>query len=177
MKKRRRVITGTVEGKTAITSDEVMEPITVALAPGMEFFPVWGADEPQRLPHDGKPPKVTSWFPGPSGFRFTYLVLPHKGAETPTDVDVEAAMREAQEKLPGLFEHFDDPDAPGMHQSNTIDWIVVLSGKLSLELDNGQEVELNPGDCVVQNGTRHAWHNRGSEPTVMLGAIFGAESS
>ena len=31
-----------------------------------------------------------------------------------------------------------------------------------LELDNGAEVTLEPGDVVVQNGTRHRWHNRGN---------------
>jgi hypothetical protein len=32
-----------------------------------------------------------------------------------------------------------------------------------LELDDGAEVVLKAGDCVIQNGTRHAWHNRSTD--------------
>jgi quercetin dioxygenase-like cupin family protein len=37
-----------------------------------------------------------------------------------------------------------------------------IEGTVGLELDNGTEVTLRPGDIVVQNGTRHRWHNRGT---------------
>jgi quercetin dioxygenase-like cupin family protein len=50
----------------------------------------------------------------------------------------------------------------------------VLSGELWLELDDGQEVHLQPGDTVIQNGTRHAWHNRSDQTTTILTAIVGA---
>jgi len=52
---------------------------------------------------------------------------------------------------------------------------IVLSGELCMQLDDGVEVHLKPGDSVVQNGTRHAWHNRGSEPCVVVSVIVGAE--
>ena len=50
-----------------------------------------------------------------------------------------------------------------MHTTDTIDFEYVLSGEIALELDDGAEVVLHPGDTVVQNGTRHRWHNRSSE--------------
>ena len=59
-----------------------------------------------------------------------------------------------------------EPDAPGMHTTATIDFEVVLEGEVWLELDDGEEVHLRVGDCVVQNGTRHAWRNRGLWPPV-----------
>ena len=52
---------------------------------------------------------------------------------------------------------------PGMHTTRTIDYGIVLSGEIYLELDEG-EVHLTPGDVVVQRGTRHAWRNRSAEP-------------
>jgi mannose-6-phosphate isomerase-like protein (cupin superfamily) len=63
---------------------------------------------------------------------------------------------------------FDTGDAieeenPEMHTTRTIDYGIVLSGELDLELDEG-EVHLTAGDVVVQRGTRHAWHNRGTVP-------------
>jgi mannose-6-phosphate isomerase-like protein (cupin superfamily) len=48
-------------------------------------------------------------------------------------------------------------------------------GEIWLILDDGAEVHLTPGDCVVQNGTQHAWHNRISEPCVMAGVTVGAK--
>lgn len=66
------------------------------------------------------------------------------------------------------FSHCDTGDAvdeqnPDMHTTRTIDYGIVLSGELDLELDEGA-VHLTAGDVVVQRGTRHAWHNRGTVP-------------
>ncbi|MEC7118185.1 MAG: cupin domain-containing protein [Actinomycetota bacterium] len=50
-----------------------------------------------------------------------------------------------------------------------------MSGEVVLELDDGVEVTLKPGDTVVQNGTRHAWRNRTSEPAVLVVVLIGAK--
>ncbi len=52
-----------------------------------------------------------------------------------------------------------EPDHPGMHTTDTMDFDVIVSGEVYLELDDGAEVLLKAGDCVIQNGTRHASHN------------------
>ena len=41
-------------------------------------------------------------------------------------------------------------------------------------LTDGAEVKLSAGDCVIQNGTRHAWHNRGAVPATVATALVGA---
>jgi uncharacterized cupin superfamily protein len=46
-----------------------------------------------------------------------------------------------------------EPENPGMHTTDTVDFDVVMSGEVYLELDDGSEVLLKAGDCVVQNGT------------------------
>ena len=43
-----------------------------------------------------------------------------------------------------------------------------------LQLDDGAEMHLRAGDTVVQNGTRHAWHNKGSVPCTMVVVLIGA---
>jgi quercetin dioxygenase-like cupin family protein len=68
-----------------------------------------------------------------------------------------------------------EPAHPGMHTTDTVDFDVIASGEVYLELDDGAEVRLKAGDCVIQNGTRHAWHNRSSEKCVISVAIVGAE--
>ena len=63
----------------------------------------------------------------------------------------------------------------GMHTTDTVDYEFVISGEVVLELDDGAEVTLRPGDTVVQNGTRHAWRNRTSEPAVLVVVLVGAK--
>jgi len=48
---------------------------------------------------------------------------------------------------------------PHMHRTQSLDYGVVLSGELVMQLDDGSETRLKPGDVVVQRGTNHAWHN------------------
>ena len=55
-----------------------------------------------------------------------------------------------------------------------VDYAIVISGEIGLELDDGATVRLTPGCVVVQNGTRHAWRNRSSEPAVLAFVLLGA---
>jgi hypothetical protein len=154
-------------------SDEPVEPVTLALLPGAEFHRLWGAEEVPQLPTDGTPAPQQRYFPGPGGFRWSFFTLPPESMAAPESIDFEAALKEVQEKLPGLAEVM-EPDHPGMHTTDTVDFEVILSGEVVLELDDGAEVTLMPGDTVVQNGTRHAWHNRGDLPAVIAVGIIGA---
>jgi len=83
-------------------------------------------------------------------------------------------LEEMQEKLPGMMDVL-EPDHPGMHMTDTVDFDVVISGEVYLELDDGAEVLLKAGDCVIQNGTRHAWRNRSAEKCVIAVTLVGAE--
>jgi quercetin dioxygenase-like cupin family protein len=46
-----------------------------------------------------------------------------------------------------------------MHRSNSIDYGIILSGQVELEVDDGASTLLGPGDIVVQRGTIHLWRN------------------
>jgi quercetin dioxygenase-like cupin family protein len=63
--------------------------------------------------------------------------------------------------------------APRHHRTNPIDYAVVLSGSIELELDN-TTVLLGPGDVLVQRGTIHNWANNGTEPCVIAFILIGA---
>ena len=76
-------------------------------------------------------------------------------------------------RLRGLADHFEKLD-PAMHKTNTVDYAVVYDGEIWLELDNGETMHLKRGDVVVQNGTRHAWRNKGTRPVTMLFFFNGA---
>ena len=169
----RRVVTGhDGRGKAVVVSDEQVEPITVSVAPGSEFVSLWGSDEPQTYPDVGENPSATHWFPPLGGFRFLFFTVPPEvPAELPEDMD--AAVAEMEARLPGMLATLDMEDL-GMHTSDTTDFVVVLAGELVLELDDGAEVLLGPGDTVIQSGTRHRWRNPGSVQAVAAGAMVGA---
>jgi quercetin dioxygenase-like cupin family protein len=98
--------------------------------------------------------------------------FPVDPAAPPADLDISAAVNEAEQKLPGLLGHM-EPDNPGMHTTRSVDVDIVLSGELVLELDDGAETLLRTGDIVVQNGTRHRWHNRGRVPATLVAFLVG----
>jgi len=68
-----------------------------------------------------------------------------------------------------------EEDNPGMHTTKTIDYGIVLSGEITLELDEG-EVHLKKGDVVVQRGTRHAWRNNSLEPCKMAFILISSSN-
>jgi len=169
----RRVVTGqTGDGKSVFVSDQQVEPITVAALPSTEFYALWGSNTPIVLPVDGSPLEARSWFPPDGGFRFAFVTFPPATAAPMGTLD-EVALAELEAKLPGLVQ-VAELEHPGMHTTNTVDFGVVVSGELSLELDDGAEVQLRAGDCIVQNGTRHAWHNKSSAPCVVAFTLVGA---
>jgi quercetin dioxygenase-like cupin family protein len=69
--------------------------------------------------------------------------------------------------------------APGLaarnHRTDSIDYIVVISGEIDMELD-GSVVHLRAGDVMVQRGTMHNWVNRGTQPCVLAVVLIDAKS-
>tara|TARA_E500000331_G_scaffold352795_1_gene402157 strand:- start:861 stop:1400 length:540 start_codon:yes stop_codon:yes gene_type:complete len=172
----RRVVTShTSDGKSVFASDEVVPATTVPMLPGSEYVELWSADGPPTYPDDGIEQPGTRWFPPVGGFRFATFTVPPRGQVLPADYDRQDAMRQLEDTLPGMVSQGNhEPDHPGMHTTDTVDFEYVVSGEVWLELDDGAEVHLKPGDTVVQNGTRHAWRNKGTEPCVMVVFLTGA---
>jgi quercetin dioxygenase-like cupin family protein len=65
--------------------------------------------------------------------------------------------------------------APRNHRTDSIDYAVVMSGEIDMELDVGK-VHLKAGDVLVQRGTIHNWVNNGSEPCVIAFTLVSAKS-
>ena len=59
-----------------------------------------------------------------------------------------------------------------MHQSETVDYNIVLEGERVLLLDDGEHV-MRPGDVVVQLGNWHGWTNP-REGSLMAFIMMGA---
>jgi quercetin dioxygenase-like cupin family protein len=68
------------------------------------------------------------------------------------------------------------PGNPAMvHRTDSIDYAVVISGEIDMELDDGVSVHLKAGDVLVQRGTVHNWVNRGTQPCVIAFVLIYAK--
>lgn len=169
------VVTGqNKSGKSIVVSHGLVKPVTVGMMPGYDFYRIWGSDERVSLPSDGTPPAQPHFFPPASGFRFGMFTLPPATSTSAAQPPTPAELQEMEQKLPGLLQAL-EADHPGMHTTDTVDFDVVVCGQVVLELDDGAEVVLKTGDCVIQNGTRHVWHNRSNENCMIAFSLVGAE--
>lgn len=169
-----RIVTDRTADDTSVFADEQPAPADTVL--GLEIHNIWGTgDDGVPFVGAGNNTNTTSFpfFPGPGGTRFVVARFPSESAEPP-DGDPEAAAADAERRQPGLVGAF-EPDVPGMHTTDSIDYGVCVDGELFLELDDGAEMHVTPGTCVVQRGTRHAWRNRGDRPCTMVFILVGAE--
>ncbi|HZT26188.1 MAG TPA: cupin domain-containing protein [Pseudolabrys sp.] len=94
------------------------------------------------------------------------------------DGDRDPSHKEIETTIPGgsVFRvvSFGPGVAPRNHRTDSIDYAVVISGEIDMELDIGS-VRLKAGDVLVQRGTIHNWVNRGSEPCVIAFALIAAK--
>ncbi|GAB6902104.1 cupin domain-containing protein [Kineosporia succinea] len=171
----RRVVTGhDHNGRSRVVDDRTVEAITSPLMPGFAAYRLWGQDQPPTFPDGGSPPGVEAWFPPLEGSRFLIITHPPEGRTPSPDVDAAAAGAELERQMPGLTASM-EPDGSGMHTSDTLDYLMVVQGEATLELDDGERAVLRVGDVVVQNGTRHVWRNYGTEPCTVVAVAVGAQ--
>jgi quercetin dioxygenase-like cupin family protein len=62
-----------------------------------------------------------------------------------------------------------------IHRSQTVDYGVMMEGRRTLILDDGERV-LHPGDVIVQLGNWHGWTNPDS-PSLMAFVMMGAQAA
>lgn len=163
----RRIVTGTDSaGRAVVVTDAELEGDVIDSTLDARRRVVWGADSPPELPSGGSTPVLDGYWPAAGGFRYVIGdVLP--------DGFVPDANAPASESAAAVAAVSEDSRS-GFHTTDTVDVVLVLHGEPALELDDGVVVDLRPGDVVVQNGTRHAWRNRGDRPCRIAVAVFGA---
>lgn len=94
------------------------------------------------------------------------------------DGDSDGATRKTGTTLPGGSVFRVVEFAPGVsarnHRTDSIDYAVVMSGEIDMDLD-GTVAHLKVGDVVVQRGTIHNWINTGKEPCVIAFVLIDAK--
>jgi quercetin dioxygenase-like cupin family protein len=171
----RRVVTGhDSAGRARVVCDDAVEPITSDLMPGCAAYRLWGRDERPTFPDDGAPRPAGAHFPPRDGSRFMVNTIPPGEPAAPADLDPAAAVEALERQMPGAMAAM-EPGGNGMHTTDSLDYVMVVAGEVTLELDDDERTVLRAGDVVVQNGTRHAWRNHGTEPCVIVGVAIGAD--
>ena len=107
------------------------------------------------------------------------VVWTTEGFPVNNDSDEDEALRPVATGLPNgticRINKFDPGVSPRMHRTDTIDYAIVMSGEIDMELDNGVVVHIKAGDVLVQRGTVHNWINKGSEPCIIAFILIDAK--
>ena len=117
----------------------------------------------------------------PSGIRSTLIWCTDA---TPADIAVGETVEDMGQRKLGTpppangtrFAVIDFPpgNAPGMHRTESIDYVIVLAGEIDMDMDDST-VTLRAGDVMVQRGTNHAWANRSDKPARVAFVLIDAK--
>ena len=140
----RRVVTGHDENGKAVVRIDDRGAHAKSNRPNMTAQVIWTTDDlPVNFAEDGE----------------------DKGArEIGTTVQNGSVFR-VIEFAPGV--------TPRNHRTDSIDYAVVVSGEIDMEMDD-TVVHLRAGDVLVQRGTIHNWMNQGTEPCVIAFVLISS---
>lgn len=150
----RRIVTGLKDGKSVIVEDRISDNVSEHYL-GLIISDIWST---HQTPADLEEELIieNTAFPNTpkNGTYFRYVQIPPD-----EDLGIETKVGSPH---------------PLMHQTSTLDYIIILSGEIHLILDE-QETLLKAGDIVIQRGTNHAWSNQSNEPCIQLAVLIDAK--
>ena len=166
----RRIITGhNQDGKSIVTLDG---PPARSIGEDVGgLFELWNTDGEEVISTDNldRADQEIILSPPSGGTKFRYFQINPIPEGIPEDVMQDMAA-EAFEKIGAAHHRIDTSKHPAMHKTETIDYIILLKGDVTLILDE-EEIDLEPFDVVVQRGTNHAWVNNGTEPALLIAVL------
>ena len=170
----RRIVTGHNEkGKSMITLDG---PPARSIGEDVGgLFELWNTDGEEVISTDNldRADQEIILSPPSGGTKFRYFQINPIPEGIPEDVMQDMAA-EAFEKIGAAHHRIDTSKHPAMHKTETIDYIILLKGDVTLILDE-EEIDLEPFDVVVQRGTNHAWVNNGTEPALLIAVLVDSK--
>jgi mannose-6-phosphate isomerase-like protein (cupin superfamily) len=154
----RRVVTGhDASGKAVVLVDGAAKNVKHRKATGLVSTLLWVTEEspPELSVKVDKAAREIGVAPPPRGSIFRVV-------DFPPAADFGAVDNAAMLSEMGIVAGRGDARHASMHRTKSIDYAVVISGEIDMLLDDS-EVHLKAGDVLVQQGTNHAWVNRGKE--------------
>jgi quercetin dioxygenase-like cupin family protein len=164
----RRVVTGTTpEGRSAIVSDERVR--SRLETPGNTKCDIWRVESLPAHVDDGDGLEVgvvTS--PADGGLVYRVVTVP-----ADSEWDMSLGYQDKNGPLAGMVVDTAGGGIPGLHYTDTLDIVTILSGELWVALQTGEAL-LRKGDTLVQRGTKHAWNNRSNQPATIVALMASA---
>ncbi len=164
----RRVVVGVDdEGRSTIVSDANTD--TRLVTDAFTRNVIWGADEvPTPVLADNAVTDAATIPPPPRGYYCDITSFP-PDSEWDYDGGYARALAQAGVGDPDAADA--DPDqgpaaVPGMHQTDTVDIVTVISGEIWVVVERGETL-LRAGDTAINRGTWHAWRNHSDAPCVV----------
>lgn len=152
----RRIVTGHKDGLSVIVEDKKVTNVSEHI-PGLIISDIWATNTmPVNLNQDISVENTLVPNPPANGTYFRYVRIPP---------DKELGIPEITKE---------NGPHPLMHKTETLDYIIILSGEIYLILDE-EETLLKTGDIVIQKATNHAWSNRSEQPCIQLAILIDAE--
>ncbi len=150
----RRVVTGIKDGKSIITEDGLVSNVSEHI-PGLVISDIWSTNSmPVHLNETHVIENSLVPQTPKNGTYFRYVNIPPDAALGIPPIEKGTLH-------------------PLMHQTDTLDYIIILSGEIYLILEE-EETLLKAGDIVVQRGTNHAWSNRSDQDCIQLAILVDA---
>lgn len=151
----RRVVTGlNASGQSHAQFDTFMDGVkSIPDLPGFRWIDLWSSDKTPASFATDDMAEDCPIFPEAEGSVFRVFEI------DPDETALAQAYKSAETH-------------PLMNANKTLDFIYVMSGEITVVFDGG-ETNLREGDFFVQQGTRHAFSNRGNASCRMLAVLVG----
>jgi hypothetical protein len=175
----RRIVTGhDANGRSIVVSDGPATNVVASpTTPNRGLINFWrvdqspannaGGGDPMAGPSQGLlPPK------NGSVFRF-FQIAPERETAHLSKEEREKRMDVTFADMGAAAARVDTGRHPSMHKTETVDYIILLQGEVTMLLDEG-EVRMKPFDVLIQRGTNHGWVNYGDAPALLVAVLIDA---
>ena len=167
----RRVVTGhrIEDGKSFIWKDSA-PPQSFEPMPELILHEIWetGSKASNTGDQDAAIRENSIEPHDPAGTIFRIVEFP------PDEIWMAGDVEDGFKEMGSGSAHDDTSDTPGMHETQTTDYAIVMEGEIWAVMETG-ETMLRAGDVLVQRGTNHAWSNRSNKLSIVAFVLVGAE--
>ncbi len=163
------------DGKSSLTEHGV-ETIVETDPTGVPVFRVsqlWGTPQGIGIVGTNQNPEqvVEPWYPEPGAVRFRFFTFEPLGNGESSESTAPQLQDVGTDDGSGFVDAF-DPERPGMHISDSVDFVHILSGEVVLELEHGETL-VKEGDIVIMRGGWHNWRNEADVPCTVASVMVG----
>ena len=153
----RRIVVGLDDkGRSTLVSDGLTE--TRLATDAFTRNVIWQADVvPTPVLAENTATDAATIPPPPAGYYYDISTFPPD-----SEWDFEGGYAEALAQA-GAAQEAGEDAIPGMHQTESIDIVTIISGEIWAVVETGETL-VKAGDTVIQRGTWHAWRNRSDAP-------------